>query len=87
LVRVCSAAAGCAAGWRVKALQDKRGMAIIFADQSAAKVGPATVNIAIDGAEVQLFEAAYRPHIVNALLEDPDEEIEIEPEHDDGPGF
>lgn len=87
LARVDIAAANCAAGWRIKAMRGHRGVAIVFADQSAAKVGPAIVNIAIDGAEVRLFEAAYQAQVMMPQLADPDEEIEIESDQDDGPGF
>jgi hypothetical protein len=87
MARVYIAAANCAPGWWAKALHDSRGVAIMFADQSAAEVGPAIVNIAIDGAEVRLFEAAYQAQVMMPQLADPDEEIEIESDQDDGPGF
>lgn len=68
-------------------MRDYRGVAIAFADHSAANVGPTTLEIVIDGAEARLFETAYQPHLLAPRAADPETELEIKPDEDDTPGF
>lgn len=87
LARVCAAAASCAAGWRVKPMRGNHEIAIAFADRSAIKVGPSTVEMVTDGAEARLFENAYQTHVQAPQMANPDTELEIEPDQDDTPSF
>ena len=68
-------------------MRDYRGVAIAFADHSAANVGPTTLEIVIDGAEARLFETAYQPHVLALRPAEPETELEIEPDQDDTPSF
>lgn len=59
LARVCAAAADRLKGWKVKALRNRTGVAIVFNDHSAVTVFSDKVKISREGDEALLFETEY----------------------------